>query len=113
MRDDLRSSLLSEKIFAKVGDNVKVTEAEIKAYYDSNPQLYTQKASRDVRHILVTSKALADDLHGQVKNGGDFAALAKKYSTDPGSKQDRRQAHGPAWPDGPAVRQGRLRVERR
>ncbi len=87
VRDELRSTLLSEKIFAKVGDNVKVTEAEIKAYYDSNPQLYAQKASRDVRHILVTSKALADDLHGQVKNGGDFAALAKKYSTDPGSNK--------------------------
>ena len=99
MREELRSTLLSEKIFAKVGNAVKVTPAEIQAYYASNSQLYAQKPSRDVRHILVTSKALADDLYGRLKNGADFAALAKKYSTDMAPK-DRRQAHDSAWPDG-------------
>ena len=28
------------------------------------------------------SKTLADDLHGQLTDGGDFAALAKEHSTD-------------------------------
>jgi parvulin-like peptidyl-prolyl isomerase len=87
VREELRSTLLSEKIFAKVGNSAKVTDAEIEAYYNSNPQLYAQKASRDVRHILVTTKALANDLHRQLTNGADFAALAKKYSTDPGSNK--------------------------
>ncbi len=64
VREELRAPLLSEKIFAKVGNSAKVTDAEIEAYYNSNPQLYGQKASRDVRHILVTTKALANDLHG-------------------------------------------------
>ncbi len=86
VREELRATLLSEKIFAKVGNAAKVTDAEIQAYYASNPQLYAQKASRDVRHILVTSKALANDLRAQLENGADFAALAKKYSTDTGSK---------------------------
>jgi parvulin-like peptidyl-prolyl isomerase len=86
VRDELRATLLSEKVFAKVGDSVKVTDAEIQAYYNSNPQLYAPKPSREVRHILVASKALADNLHAQLENGADFAALAKKYSTDPGSK---------------------------
>ena len=58
VREELRSTVLSEKIYAKVGDAVKVTDAEILAYYNANSQLYAQKASRDVRHILVTSKAL-------------------------------------------------------
>ena len=87
VRDELRSTLLSEKIFEKVGSKAKVTAAEIKAYYDAHPELYGQKGSRDVRHILVASKSVADDLYRQLQRGADFAALAKKYSTDPGSKE--------------------------
>ena len=87
VREELRAPLLSEKIFAKVGNSAKVTDAEIEAYYNSNPQFSAQKASRDVRHILVPTKALANDLRRQLTNGADFAALAKKYSTDPGSNK--------------------------
>ena len=82
VRDELRATLVSEKIFEKVGGSAKVTEAEIKAYYNAHPELYTQQPSRRVRHILVKSKALADDIHGQLTDGADFAALAKKHSTD-------------------------------
>jgi len=82
VRDELRATLVSEKIFEQVGDTAKVTGAEIKAYYDANPQLYTQQPSRRVRHILVRSKTLADDIYGQLAGGADFTALAKKYSID-------------------------------
>ena len=82
VRDELRATLVSEKIFEKVGDRAKVTEAEIKTYYEAHPELYTQQPSRRVRHILVKSKSLADDVYRQVTSGGDFAALAKKYSID-------------------------------
>ena len=66
MREELRRELLSEKIFAKVGNSAKVTERRDPGVLRRQPQLYAQKASRDVRHILVTSKALADDLHAQL-----------------------------------------------
>jgi foldase protein PrsA len=39
-----------------------------------------------VRHILVKSKAKADQLRAQLEDGGDFAALAKANSEDTGSK---------------------------
>jgi foldase protein PrsA len=81
-----RGQLLSNKIYAKVTKGIKVTDAQVKAYYDLHKaDTYTTKATRDVRHILVNSKSLADKLETQLKNGADFAKLAKKYSKDPSS----------------------------
>jgi foldase protein PrsA len=86
VRDDVRASVIQNKIYEKVTANVTVTDKEIADYYKKNKQQYVQPASRDVRHILVKKKALADQIYDQVTNGGNFAALAKKYSTDPSSK---------------------------
>jgi parvulin-like peptidyl-prolyl isomerase len=86
VRRDVRAQLISEAVFKKVTGDVKVTDSQIHDYYVQHPQLYAQPQSRDVRHILVKDKALADKIYSQLKSGGDFAALAKKYSTDPGSK---------------------------
>jgi foldase protein PrsA len=83
---DIKAQLISEKVFKKVTTDVKVTNAEVHDYYIQHPTLYAQPQSRDVRHILVKTKALADKIYAQLKAGGDFAKLAKKYSTDPGSK---------------------------
>jgi foldase protein PrsA len=86
VEDSVRSQLLSEAIFKKVTANVKVADTDIAHYYQTHLSQYKQAASRDVRHILVKSKAKADQIEQQLKNGGDFAALAKKYSTDTSSK---------------------------
>jgi foldase protein PrsA len=82
VREELRVSLLEEAVFKKVGESAKVTDSEIIAYYNAHPELYSRAASRSVRHILVTSKTLADDLYARLKGGADFAKLAKKYSID-------------------------------
>jgi parvulin-like peptidyl-prolyl isomerase len=84
-REAIRQQLISQALFKKVTDNVKVSDSDIKGYYDTHKTQYVQPESREVRHILVTKKALADSLYQQLKNGGNFAKLAKKYSKDPGS----------------------------
>src|SRR5204862_6224582 len=66
-RDAIRQQLISQALFKKVTGNVKVSDADIKAYYDTHKTQYVQPESRDVRHILVTKKALADSLYQQVK----------------------------------------------
>jgi parvulin-like peptidyl-prolyl isomerase len=86
VRNDIRAQLISEKIFEEVTREVKVTDKQIEDYYTKNKQQYSQPESRDVRHILVKTKARADELKAQLDGGADFAALAKQYSQDTGSK---------------------------
>ena len=86
VRNDIRAQIVSEKIFAKVTTDVKVTDQQIEDYYNKNKAQYSQPESRDVRHILVKTKAKADQLEKQLKAGASFAALAKKFSEDTGSK---------------------------
>lgn len=88
VRKDLRTRMLSEKIFEQVTADVEVTDADIEEYYNQNKAQFEQPASREVRHILVKTKKQADDIHKQLENGGDFAKLAKQYSQDPASKDD-------------------------
>ncbi len=67
---------------------MKPTEAEIEKYYDENKDRFSQPESRNVRHILVKNEAKANEIYQMLEDGGDFAKLAKKYSTDPGTKKD-------------------------
>jgi len=69
--------------------------AEIKAFYDQNGARYKQEEQRQASHILIrleekadkaALKARAEDVLKQARAAGaDFAALARKFSQDPGS----------------------------
>ena len=88
VRDDIRSQLISEAIFNKVTKDTKVSDKEIQDYYTAHKSQYGQPESRDVRHILVKTKSQAQTIYAHLRQdkGSDFAAYAKKYSQDPGSK---------------------------
>jgi parvulin-like peptidyl-prolyl isomerase len=83
--EEVRAQLISEELFKKVTEDVDVSAEEIRSYYNTNKTQYQQPESRDVRHILVQKKALADRLYSQLRSGGNFATLAKRFSKDPGS----------------------------
>ena len=82
------------------GGKPQITPAEIQQYYEQNQQQYKVDAQVKVRHILISvdpnagpdadakAKAKAQDILDQIRkdNGKNFAELAKKYSDDPGSK---------------------------
>jgi foldase protein PrsA len=88
VRDEIRSRVLSEKIYNAVTKSVKVTDPNIQAYYEKNEAQFEQPESREVRHILVKTRAKAQDIYGQLKNGASFAALAKKFTQDEASKAE-------------------------
>jgi foldase protein PrsA len=85
--ENLRNGLLRQAIYVDLTKGVKVTDRQIQDYYAKNKKAYVQEATRKVRHILVKSKALADKIYEQLATSdAQFAALAKKYSTDTSSK---------------------------
>jgi peptidyl-prolyl cis-trans isomerase D len=81
-----------------------VTEAEVQRQYNDHLDQYRMPDRVRVRHILIRTpaagpdgktdakavdeaRAKAQDVLKQVKAGGNFAELAKKYSQDPGSAE--------------------------
>jgi foldase protein PrsA len=90
VRQDIRSQLVNEALVKEITKNVKVTDSDVHDYYLKNSQQYAKPQSRDIRHVLVKSKGLADSLYAQLKSGNDttWCTIAKKYSQDPGSKNN-------------------------
>lgn len=81
---------------AKIGEGLNPTDAELMKMYNQNQDQFRTKERVHARHILLMTqgktpaedakiRAQADDLLKQIKAGGNFEELAKKYSQDPGS----------------------------
>ncbi|MGA9761510.1 MAG: peptidylprolyl isomerase [Gaiellaceae bacterium] len=82
----VRENLIDQAAYAALVKNVVVSQSEIKDYYNAHKSSYQVGLSREVSHILVKTKAQADSIYQQLKAGGNFAKLAKKYSTDTTTK---------------------------
>lgn len=76
---------------------IQVSEAEAKTYYDEHTQEFAQPELVTASHILLRTQGKTDQEKAEVRQkmegilqraraGEDFAALAKEYSEDPGSK---------------------------
>jgi peptidyl-prolyl cis-trans isomerase C len=82
-----RQGILIQKFFEDYLKSNPIPDAELKAQYDS---LKTQMGDTEykVRHILVEKEDDAKAIVDSLKKGGDFNALAKDKSKDPGSKDN-------------------------
>jgi foldase protein PrsA len=86
LKDGIRKNLLSQRVQQALIATVQVSDSDVKTYYEDHLSSYKVGESRAASHILVKSKALADQIYKQLKAGADFSALAKKYSTDTATK---------------------------
>lgn len=78
LRSVIKISLLQE---AAVSEDVDIKEEELKDLYErKNTEIKAQ-------HILVEDEKTAKEVKKKVDDGGDFAKLAKEYSTDTGSAE--------------------------
>ncbi|MFH1239412.1 MAG: peptidylprolyl isomerase, partial [bacterium] len=87
--------LIEQEVEAKV---TQPTDEEITSYYNEHKKDFERPDQLRVRHILLRLDKNADlktkskilntmrDIQKQLKDGADFAEVAKKYSEDPGSK---------------------------
>ena len=82
----VRDMLEVERVVEAVTADAAVTDAEVQAYYDQNRKMYDRPQEVRARHILVKDEATAKLVQQKAKGGADFAALAREYSEDPGSK---------------------------
>lgn len=100
LKNQMQAMLGQQKLVAqKYPDEAKVTEDDAKAYYEQNKARYDVPEQVRASHILIkpdlsdpnsdpnqakaAAKAKAEDLLKKVKEGGDFAALAKENSACP------------------------------
>ncbi len=85
--DDVRRILRQQIVVEKaVSANVKVSDAETKAYLDKNHATLDTAEQVRARHILVADAGKAQEVEAKLKGGAKFEDLAKQYSTDPSSK---------------------------
>lgn len=71
------------------------SDAEIKEYYEANPNEFKVQESVTARHIMVKTADEAARLLKQIRQGADFAALASKNSLDASSKSAGGLIGGP------------------
>ena len=96
VREQIQHGLaIRELIDQKVANKIVITDEETKAYYDANLQFFNQPEEVKASHILIKVEPTADDatkaaarkkiedLQQKLKDGGDFAELAKENSEGP------------------------------
>jgi peptidyl-prolyl cis-trans isomerase C len=96
--DEVKEQIKKTMSYEKLIGNVEVNDADAKAFYNENKEDFNKPEQVKASHILIkveasatpeqkaAAKAKIDGLLKQAKAGGDFAALAKENSDDPGSK---------------------------
>lgn len=100
IRTQLEKGLaIDELLKAKIVKDIKVTEEETQKYYDENLDQFKQAEQVKASHILVKVAPDATDeqkaearkkietVQGKLKNGDDFAAVAKEYSEGPSNSR--------------------------
>ena len=84
----VKEQLLMEYAISKCVDSVRVTEDEVRGYYDSHKEEMTQEATVNASHILVDSEEKANELLKAINDGEiSFEDAARENSSCPSSSQ--------------------------
>jgi foldase protein PrsA len=79
LKEDIKKNKEIEELLRPA---IKITEKEMKEYFNENKDSFAQAAQVKASHILVDDEKTAKEMKEKLDKGEDFATLAKKYSTD-------------------------------
>jgi len=83
---DLRKRLVVESFLKKkVESESKVSDEDMKKFYEQNKDKFKSGEQTRASHILVKSEKEAKEILAKLKSGGNFEELAKKNSVDSSS----------------------------
>jgi peptidyl-prolyl cis-trans isomerase SurA len=99
MREDTRKNLMAEMLKSQKFGNVEVTRREVEDFFEDHKDSIGVIAEKfEIAHIFINpksndklkekAKTFAKTLLDSIKNGADFAELARKNSDDPGSARE-------------------------
>ena len=81
--EELKKRVIVEAYLKKkLEEQANITDADLQKYYDQNKDKFQTGDQVRASHILVKTEKEAQDILGQIKKGGNFEELAKKYSID-------------------------------
>jgi foldase protein PrsA len=87
LRYQTRLQQLQDKLVKKIQSRAKEpTAKQISDYYEKNKAQFGAQETRDTHIVLTKDKATADRAKQAIEDGDSWASVAKKYSTDEGSK---------------------------
>ncbi|MGL5353492.1 MAG: peptidylprolyl isomerase, partial [Clostridium sp.] len=85
-KKDMEKIIIKQAVIDDITKDVaEVSDEDAQKNYDENPNNFT---GADISHILLTDEAKAKEVRERAANGEDFAALAKEFSEDTGSKEN-------------------------
>lgn len=87
-----RINEIVQKLVAK--QNTTVTPAQIQAYYNSHSSQFGTKETRNMRIVLAQTEADAMAAKKALQSGQSWTDVAKKYSTDPTTKNNGGALNG-------------------
>ena len=98
VKNEIYWQVCVEKLYASKPENKPVTEEDAKKFYDDNPQYFEQPEQVQASHILIKTegldeagkaqaKAKIEGLLKEIREGKDFAELAKANSDCPSKER--------------------------
>lgn len=87
MEDMKKRVVVEAYLKKKVEESANISDADLQKLYEQNKEKFKSGEQVKASHILVKSEKEAQDLLAQLKGGGKFEDLAKKYSVDPAGQK--------------------------